>query len=231
MRSLKIRNPQKRRSPYAEDQENVIDSVQYCVSFGKGKVVRNFFQESGCSREPSRFRWIGIVVALMVLAPSVAVVGVQAGNGFEPAPNRVQAVSASDNRTISWDIRAGRAVRLRLYRISLDGAESLVGEFLVPQGISSFQTVDHSPLRGLKIYRLTVNGFDGTEITLGSITCIEMGFESGSDSRVSFVRLDLAVVVPEINNLSDGGATRIGFSGRISRSSWLNGPDPPVPRA
>jgi len=167
----------------------------------------------------------------MVLAASVAVSEAQAGNGSEPAPNRVTAVSASDHRTISWDVRTGGAVRLHLYRIGLNGAETLVGDFLAQPGISSFQTVDQSPLPGPKTYRLTANRFDGTEVILGSITCIEVGFESGSDSMVSAARLDLAAVIPEIPDNLDGSPTRVGFSGGVGRSAWLNGPDPPVPRA
>lgn len=169
-------------------------------------------------------------MALIVLTASTGVAKVQPGNGSAPAPNRVTVVSASDHHTISWDVRTGEPVRLHLYRVGLDGAETLVGEFLAPQGISSFHTVDHSPVPGLKTYRLTANHIDGTEVILGSITCIELGFESGSDSMVSAARLDLTAVIPEIADHLHGGATCAGFSGGLCRREWLNGPDPPVPR-
>lgn len=191
--------------------------------------MREIFLAEAAHQSHWRVLRVGFVSALAVISTTVGVVAAHSADSPGPGPLEISFISGHRDVSISWDVRAMAAVRLRLYRAVPNGAEILIGEFPAERGVSSFRTVDGFSISGSKIYRLKLAEIDGSETTLGSILCIELGFETGVEATVAGT--NPGVAIPEIVQLSDGGSGSVSTVDCGCRSEGAPAPDPPVPRS
>lgn len=146
------------------------------------------------------------------------------GGGLEP----VKIVPVAGDVTVSWQIRSGATVRLRLYRAFPNGSESLVGEFVARPGVERFRQVDDRRSLGSALYVLRVLGSDGSETTLGSVLCVEPKFAPGV--ATSAWSPSQQVCTLETVELPTPGWAPLVSSIASSSEGWIPAPEPPVPR-
>jgi len=142
---------------------------------------------------------------------------------------QVTILSNPDHVTVSWQVRSQGEVRLRLYRELSWGRETLVKEVITQPGMSSFEYVDDERPPGSTVYVLRVLRFDGNETILGTALCVESQFSQCSipvTSTVSHHSVRATKRIDWLRILSWPFATVES----VTKSGWIRGPDPPVPR-
>lgn len=174
-----------------------------------------------------------LVWAIRALAVLVVIAG-SGTTGATPADDSdhlvVAIVSPADEVTISGQVRAAAAVRLRLYRFSRDGHAVLVSETEARPGESSFVFVDQERPAGDTVYHLRVVDRRGGETTLASALCVEsrltpLSSPAPSASGDQLAWAEGAACAPQLPS-SDLVIVEI-----VTESGWILGPEPPVPRS
>ena len=176
---------------------------------------------------PSPRVCVVVTTVLAVLAGGVGVSDAVVDSG--PDYRSVSVVSATDNVTVSWQIRSGGTVRLRLYRLRPDGGATLVTETMAHGGVSSFEVVDYDRPPGTTVYYLRLVQASDLETTLGFAVCVESQFSQCSipvTSTVSHHSVRATERDDWLRILSWPFATVES----VTKSGWIRGPDPPVPR-
>ena len=142
----------------------------------------------------------------------------------------VSVVSAAGNVTVSWQIRSGGTVRLRLYRLRPDGGAILLTESMAHSGVSLFEVVDRERPPGPTAYQLRVVDRIGHEKNLGSALCVESRLSSSLVTATpgSFY---FAACGPEAIWQPQIVSTALSNVSRSFCKSPVPCPDPPVPRA
>ena len=210
-------------------------------------AVAGFHQFSFLRRLPTgRVRWFfrlrpletlrsAGVVFVLVLATIVTGATLSFADIGDAAPKNdlsrypVKILSNPDHVTVSWQIRSQGKVRLRLYREQLSGDEILVNEVVAQPGVSSFEFVDAERPPGNTVYVLRVLRFDGNEKTLGSALCVESQFSQCSIPVTSTVSHH-SVRATERNDWLRILSWPFETVESVTKSGWIRGPDPPVPR-
>jgi len=172
-------------------------------------------------------RAIRALAVLVVIAGSGAVGATPADDGDHHV---VAVVSPAGEVTISGQVRAATAVRLRLYRFGRDGQSMLVSETEARRGESSFVFVDQERPAGDTVYHLRVVGRRGEETTLATALCVEsrltpLSSPAPSASGDQLAWTEGAAGAPELPS-SDLVIVEI-----VTESGWIPGPEPPVPRS
>lgn len=142
----------------------------------------------------------------------------------------VAIVSPGDGVTISGQVRAYAAVRLRLYRFHPDGQAVLVSESEARPGESKFVFVDRERPAGGAVYHLRVVDQRGDETTLASALCVESRLTplsspapSASDDQLAWP--EGAAGAPQLPSFN------LVIVETVAEGGWIPRPEPPVPRA
>ena len=172
--------------------------------------------------------WIRALGALVLMAWMGATAAAEPTH--DPDHLVVAVVSAADDVTISGQVRTATPVRLRLYRLRPDGVEVLVSETEAACGESPFEFVDSHRPAGDTVYHLRVVDRRGVETTLASAVCIDPHLTTVFAFSSTAPRDQLAGI-PSTAEPPAFARSKMELDEAVPVSSWVPGPDPPVPRS
>lgn len=125
-------------------------------------------------RSPAITRAALLLIVMLLSGVGVADV-TSRRDGGKGARFPVSVLSGSDQATVSWQIRAGSRVRIRLYRTAPGGQDELIGEFKAEPGVTVFETTDDARPPGPFVYQIRIVDFGDRERTLGTLLCVDPG--------------------------------------------------------